>query len=597
MGPGQPSEGPVTVLTRSTQVEDLVAKAAQEHPERPAVVSPAGALSYAELDGVAEGVANQLLALGARRGDLVALAAPRSGAMVAGALGILKAGGAYVALDPSYPSDRLAFMLDDCGAKLIVEGSADGLTPAVRSLHKPGSPEGSREDPPAAAEADVAYMIYTSGSTGWPKGVLVEHGSLANLVEWHRDVFAMDASDRCTQIASPGFDAAVWEIWPCLASGASLHIVPDDLRGDPVGLRDWLVAKGITITFLPTAVAESIIRLPWPEVGHLRYLLTGGDALIGRPPPGLGFTVVNNYGLSETTVVATSGVVAPDGEGPPSIGAPIRGVSTKVVDERLRPVEPGQVGELVIGGVAVARGYLNRPELTAERFLDGPQGRRYRTGDLVRLRPDGQFDFLGRSDDQLSVRGFRVEPGEVIAALNSHPAICASVVVGVGSGSSDRQLVAYVVASSGERPDRRELSEFLRGFLPEYLVPSKYLWLDELPLTAHGKVDRAALPAPVETVDDRPGDDRSRSRSRTPTEAALASVLSELLDVGEIGPDENFFLLGGHSMLAAQLIVRLESLFDVEISLRYLFDHPTLAEIAAGVERQMAANTAGSRTR
>jgi acyl-coenzyme A synthetase/AMP-(fatty) acid ligase/acyl carrier protein len=295
--------------------------------------------------------------------------------------------------------------------------------------------------------------------------------------------------------------------------------------------------------------------------------------------------VVNNYGLSETAVVATSGVVAPDGEGLPSIGRPIAGVVAEVVDEHLRPVEPGAEGELVIAGVAVARGYLNRPELTAERFVEDEQGRRYRTGDRVRLGIDGELEFLGRLDDQLSIRGFRVEPGEVVAALNAHPAVETSVTVGVGSSGADRRLVAYVVATGSERPHGDELAEFLGGFLPEHMLPSSYVWLDELPLTQNGKIDRDALPAPVETAIDEPGG----TRPGTSIEATIASAVAALLRVDEIGVNQNFFLSGGHSMLGAQLIVRLGDLFGVEISLRYLFDHPTPAGIAAEVERQTAA--------
>jgi acyl-coenzyme A synthetase/AMP-(fatty) acid ligase/acyl carrier protein len=297
--------------------------------------------------------------------------------------------------------------------------------------------------------------------------------------------------------------------------------------------------------------------------------------------------------LSETAVVATSGAVDPHGEGPPSIGAPIAGVVVDVVDEDLEPVERGEPGELVIGGVAVARGYRNRPELTAERFVEGPSGRRYRTGDVVRQRSDGELDFLGRLDDQLSIRGFRVEPSEVAAALNAHPAINASVIVGLGTTSAERQLVAYVVPSGDSRPDRRELGSFLRQTLPEYLLPSRYVWLDDLPLTAHGKVDRSALPAPADSAPDPTETPSSKVLARTSTEVTIGEVLSELLKIDEIGVDENFFLLGGHSMLGAQLIVRLESLFDVEISLRYLFDHPTLGDIAAAVDRQLAGANPG----
>jgi amino acid adenylation domain-containing protein len=561
-------------------------------PGNVAVRAPDGTLTYGELSSRAERMARRLRQAGVQPGDLVGLCLRRSASLVVGALAILQADCAYVAIDPAYPDERMRWMLDDSGAAVVVgdAGTADRLgSYGDRStvvVEGDGEwPDGSSPEswkPPLAT--DPAYVVYTSGSTGQPKGVVVEHASLANLVEWHRDAFALGAGDRCTQIASPGFDASIWEIWPCLASGASLHIVPEHLRSDPVGLRNWLVAESITVTFLPTAVAEAVMGLAWPEEGALRYLLTGGDALTRRPPPGLGFTVVNNYGLSETAVVATSGVVAPGDEGLPSIGRPINGVVVEVVDDQLQPVPAGVPGELVVGGVAVGRGYLNRPELTTERFLGGPEGRRYRTGDRVCWRPDGELEFLGRTDDQLSIRGFRVEPGEIVAALNAHPAIGASVVVGTGTSSADRQLVAYVVAAGGDRPPTDELREFLAGLLPEYLLPSSYLWLDRLPLTPHGKVDRDALPPAVEPS----GTESPETRPRTPTEATIASIVAELLDVTDIGMHQNFFLLGGHSMLGAQLIVRLEDLFGVEITLRYLFDHPTLVEIAAHVDRQLA---------
>ena len=583
--------GGATVLSL---IDQLVATA----PHNVAVRGPDTTLSYGELSARADRLARRLRDLGVKPGDLVGQCLERSASLVVAALAVVRAGGAYVAIDPMYPAERVRWMLDDSGATAVVTDASSaarfgtyGDRPAVvvadgGELPDGSDPEGDEPLPQPPLPTDLAYVVYTSGSTGRPKGVLVEHAGLANLVEWHRVAFALHAGDRCTQIASPGFDATVWEIWPSLAVGAAIHVVPEDLRTDPVGLRDWLVTGGITVTFLPTAVAEGVIGLTWPDVGALRYLLTGGDALTRRPPPGLGFTVVNNYGLSETAVVATSGAVAAEGEGAPSIGRPIAGVVAEVVDERLQPVEPGGDGELVLGGVAVARGYLNRPELTAERFLDGPQGRRYRTGDRVRLRPDGEIEFLGRLDDQLSIRGFRVEPGEIAAALNSHPAIEASVAVGVGRSSPERQLVAYVVATDGERPQYDELAGFLGGSLPDYMVPSSFVWLDQLPLTEHGKIDRDALPARAEMAGDGPAGGRPGTR----VEAATASVVAELLDIEEIGMNQNFFLLGGHSMLGAQLIVRLEDMFGVEISLRYLFDHPTPAEIAAQVERQMAAD-------
>lgn len=570
-------------------------------PDSVALRDADGVLTYGELSARAERLARRLQRLGVKPGDLVGQCLERSTSLVVAALAILKAGAAYVAIDPAYPDERVRWMLDDSGAAAVVTDSADRLggygdRPSVvlasgGELRDDDVPGGTDLLPEPPLPGDLAYVVYTSGSTGRPKGVMVEHAGLANLVDWHRSAFALGASDRCTQIASPGFDAAVWEIWPSLASGASIHVIPEDLRTDPIGLRDWLLTEGITVTFLPTAVAEGVIGLTWPEEVPLRYLLTGGDALSRRPAPDLGFTVVNNYGLSETAVVATSGPVASNGDGLPSIGRPIAGVVAEVVDERLTPVQPGMEGELVIGGVAVARGYLNQAELTAERFLDDAGGRRYRTGDRARLRPDGELEFLGRADDQLSIRGFRVEPGEIAAALNSHPAIETSVIVGIGRSGGDRDLVAYVVTATGARPDPSELGEFLSAFLPEHMLPSRYVWLDSLPLTQHGKIDREALPPPIEMARDQPA---GRS-PETPIEAATAAVVAELLKVtvDEVGMDENFFLLGGHSMLGAQLIARLGDLFGVEISLRYLFDHPTLEEIAVEVERQMSGDQSG----
>jgi amino acid adenylation domain-containing protein len=586
----------VTTETQKPTVLSLIDRVVAAEPTRVAVRGPDACLSHGELSARADDLARRLRDLGVQPGDLVGQCLERSASLVVAALAIVRAGAAYVAIDPMYPAERVRWMLNDSGATAVVSDASTaarlgtfGDRPAVvvapgGELPEESRPGGDEPLPGPPLPSDLAYVVYTSGSTGRPKGVLVEHASLANLVEWHRAAFALHVGDRCTQISSPGFDAAVWEIWPSLSVGASIHVVPEILRTDPIRLRDWLVAEGITVTFLPTPLAEGVIGLGWPDDGAVRILLTGGDALTHRPRPELGFTVVNNYGLSETTVVATSGAVAPAGEGAPTIGRPISGVVAEVVDERLQPVDPGDDGELVLGGVALARGYLNRPELNAERFLNGPRGRRYRTGDRVRERADGEIEFRGRLDDQLSIRGFRVEPGEIAALLNSHPAVEASVAVGVGRSSAERRLVAYLVASDGERPHCDELASFLGDSLPDYMVPSSFVWLDQLPLTEHGKIDRDALPAPVDAANDGPADRPPVTR----VEAGTAFVAADLLEIEEIGMHENFFLLGGHSMLGAQLIVRLEDMFGVEIALKYLFEHPTLSEIAAEVERQMA---------
>ncbi len=578
-------------------VQQLFAAQAIARPDAIAVSGPDATLTYGQLERRANQLAHRLRALGVDRERPVGLCLERSAALVVGALGILEAGGAYVALDPSHPEQRLGFMLADCGADVLVTSRAvaaqlDAAEATVVALDADRA-ELDLEPTvaPAAANGarDLAYVIYTSGSTGTPKGVLVEHASLRKLIAWHQHAFAITAADRATLIASPGFDATVWELWPYLAAGASVHVPADVVRGDPVGLRDWLVAERITVSFLPTALAEAVMTLDWPAESALRYLLTGGDTLHRRPPPGLPFAVVNNYGLTEATVVATSGVVAPGANpsGAPSIGAPIAHVQAYIVDDRLDRVTPGTPGELLIGGDGVARGYLNRAALTDERFISdpfsgAPGARLYRTGDLARQRPDGEIEFLGRVDEQVKIRGNRIELGEISATLHRHPAVRSSLVVVGEHVSDERRLIAYVVPADGRRPDTEQLRAHLARHLPNYMVPAAFVWLEELPLTSNGKVDRAALPAPSASNTAQPADS---ARPGNELERVLETIVAELLELDGVGVDENFFMLGGHSLLGAQLITRIGDCFGVEMSLRSLFDNPTVAEMAVEVER------------
>lgn len=589
--------GPMPSLASLRPVQEEVAARAAETPDALAVSAPDATLSYAQLLERADELAARLRSLGVAAGTPVGLCLPRSAALVVGALGVLRAGGAYLALDPTYPDERLAFMLADSAAPVVLADEAtaarlsgSGATVVVVDATSPVTGASNPATRPVADE-DLAYIVYTSGSTGHPKGVLVEHGNLLNLVRWHRNAFSITAADRGTQIASPGFDATVWEVWPYLTAGASLHVVPEELRIDPARLRDWLIAEGITVTFVPTAVAEEILALDWPREVALRHLLTGGDALHRQPGAAIPFAVVNNYGPAEATVVATSGTVPPSlgSEASPSIGRAISGVTIHIVDRSLKPVPNGTAGELLVGGDGVARGYLNRPELTAERFIpDGIHGggRLYRTGDVVRMRADGEIEFIGRVDEQVQISGRRIEPGEVAATLDCHPAVRASAVVAIGDLPEQRRLVACVVPADGAARDADALRVHLAARLPHYMVPAEFVWLSEMPMQPSGKVDRAALRASLVGAAPR---DAIGAAPRTELEEALASIVAELLGMGAVGVDEDFFLLGGHSLLGAQVITRINDRFGVELPLRDLFENPTVAGMAAVVERLMVA--------
>jgi len=593
----RPTTEPEGVEPHWASVADLVASRARKAPDALAVMQGPHPLTYGGLERQANRVAAHLSTLGVGRDVVVGLCLPRSFEMVIGALGIMKAGGAYLPMDPAYPSERLAFMLRDARAPVLVTSRdlapqlADvGSTPVY--LDPPTLaryPDAAGSAP--AAPADLAYVIYTSGSTGTPKGVEITHAGLANLVAWHTHTFEVTAADRASHVAGLGFDAAVWELWPYLAAGASVHLAEEATRISAELLREWLLARRITIGFVPTPLTERLLAsaAEWPADTSLRILLTGGDTLHHFPRPGLPFQLVNNYGPTECTVVATSARVDPsDGSSIlPPIGRAIAGACIRLLDQRLQPVRPGEPGQLCIGGAGLARGYRHRPDLTAERFVpdrfaDDPGARLYLTGDLARQLPDGQYAFLGRMDDQIKIRGYRVEPDEISSVLNRHPDVVESVVAAQEEGG-EKRLVAYVVSAPDSELTYSGLREFLRGSLPEYMIPSAFVRLERLPVTANGKVDRAALPAPesANTLQD----DEASAPPVSETELRIAEIVGELLHLDEIDVEDNFFMLGGHSLLGAQLIARLRQSFGVDIALRSLFEAPTVAALAAEVER------------
>ena len=585
-------------------VHDLVQRHASATPGAIAVAAGEVKLTYGELESRANELASLLRSHGVAADVPVAVCMRRSPELVVAALGILKAGGAYVPLDPTHPAGRFSMLLDDSGTTVVL--SQPDVAERLPSgkwrtifLDKNGR-VASKADPPASAAGqasahpdNLAYIIFTSGSTGRPKGVQITHGNLLNLISWHTRAFEITAADKATLHASPGFDASVWELWPYLAAGASVHVVPEDIRTTPEQLRDWIVSTGITITFLSTAMAESMIDLPWPAGTALRFLLTGADTLRRYSWPDLPFTFVNNYGPTECSVVATSGAVpvAVDTEALPPIGRPIDNAQAYVVDEHMNCLPAGEPGELLIGGAGVGRGYLNLPELTSQKFVPDPfskakGARLYRTGDLACILPDGQIAFLGRMDEQIKIRGYRIEPGEITAVLDRHPTVESSFVTALSEYSNEKRLVAYVVPRKNLPLSAVDLRDFLGQELPDYMVPSTFVRIEALPISPSGKVDRAALPQPTpeNILDDAPFEE-----PQSQVESWLATFLVGLLGVPRVSRDDNFFNLGGHSLMGAQLIAKVQQTFDVELSLRRLFDHPTVREISAEIERLIQA--------
>jgi amino acid adenylation domain-containing protein len=585
-----------------TYVPDLVAAQALASPNAPAVMQGTLRLSYQQLDDRASHLAHLLRSLGVGPDVVVAVYLNRSPAMIVAALGILKAGGAYLPLDPSYPAERLAFMLKDSRAEVLVTGQCMVGTITHRlnyiiTMDPEGRLAAENLPQPVARTAtsgpDLAYVIYTSGSTGKPKGVEVTHGNLLNLVRWHQKAFAIGPADRASQLSALGFDAAVWEIWPYLVAGASIHLPCNLATHDPVAVRDWLVSQEITIGFLPTPLAEQAMVLDWPRSSALRVMLTGADTLHHYPPRSLRFQLVNNYGPTECAVVATSGLVSPS-EHPdrlPTIGLEIENAQIHILDDELREVSAGEPGEIYIGGEGVARGYRNQPELTRQKFLPNPfshmpGARLYKTGDLARRLPDGQIAFLGRVDEQIKIRGFRIEPGEIVKILDEHPDVRASVVVAREIAPGDRRLVAYFVRTGKTQPSPGDLRNFLAARLPQYMVPATFVQLDILPLNASGKIDRAALPEP--TLDNTLRD-KAFAPPQTPVEQRLAEMLTPLLGLDQVSMEDNFFMLGGHSLLGTQLISRVRDGFGVELTLRSLFEAPTISRLAAQIENMLMA--------
>ncbi|MFH8747922.1 non-ribosomal peptide synthetase [Streptomyces rimosus] len=574
----------------------LVSHYARTTPDALAVTDGETSLTYAGLEAAARGFARVLRERGVRRGDAVGVLLPHSVPTVVTQLAVWCAGGHYVPLDPDYPPPRIATMLETAGAVLTV-GSKD-LTeaagiPGDRALLPPAGPEQAggaapfeEYDPDA-----VAYVMFTSGSTGRPKGVAVTHRGIAGLA--HRPEYVtITPRDRVLFHSPVTFDASAFEVWGALANGAAVAVSTAD-RLSPTGLARDAERLGATVTVLTTALFHHLAARRSPLFGVLRSVLAGGEALsaqharsVLRAHPWL--ELVNGYGPTEATTFATAHrVTDADCDGPPPIGRPVAGTTAHVMDEHGEPVAPGVRGELWLGGPRLALGYVGQPDRTAERFVDHPAaGRLYRTGDVVSARPDGTLDFHGRTDDQIKVRGFRIEPGEIKHALREHAGVADAAVVVQRPAPDDARLVAFVAPEDGAAPGAAALRAHLEERLPAHLVPNVWGFVDTLPMTGVGKVDRRALaerPVDGEDTDSPP----APSGSLSPLQQVVADLWSQALGFPVDDPAADFIALGGHSLLALCVVEDLREDLGVEMSLADFFAAPTVAAQAAHVEQAL----------
>ncbi|MBS2551685.1 non-ribosomal peptide synthetase, partial [Catenulispora sp. NL8] len=563
-------------------------------------------LTYADLRSEVDRLAHALIGAGIGTETIVGIHLERGIHQVVATLAVMRAGGAFLPLEPSYPAERLGFMVADSAPAVIItsSGLADRLPElpagtAVLTVEELGATAGSADPGPIPAGADghadqLAYVIYTSGSSGRPKGAGIPHRGLRDILRAVDDVLALGPQDRVLRFASFSFDASVLELLMAFGCGASLHVAPADLAD----LAGFLRTERVTALLLPPSSLAALVADD-AELPDLRTVTVGGEAcppaLAARWAPGRRF--FNLYGPTEATIVTTAHqVTEPDGT-PIPIGQALPGVPVRILDDGLRPVPVGVPGELYVAGPVVTRGYLGRPGLTSERFVPDPDpaagtegGRLYRTGDLVRRNERGTIDFLGRVDGQVKVRGFRIEPGEIEKTLAGHPDVREAAAIVREDTPGAQEIVGYVVPTAGHEADPAELREFCARALPAYMVPAHVVVLAALPASGAGKLDRRALPAP----------DRDAGRESVPEaeplgplEEAIAEIWSEVLHSTVIGRDDDFFDLGGNSLSATQVTIRLRRDFDLDLPVRTLFDHAELGEFVCAVRDAAAAQGVG----
>jgi amino acid adenylation domain-containing protein len=603
-------EGHVFEAAERTTIHQRFEQQARQSPDLIALVDQDRRWTYRELNEQANRLAHCLQQRGVAPEVLVGLMLERSAEVVIGILAILKAGGAYVPLDPTYPPERLAFMLEDSQVSVLLtqERFMAGLPPHEAHAicfdrDRAEIEQQSAENPTSPVTADnLAYVIYTSGSTGKPKGVLIQHGNVTRLFDATESWYQFGASDVWTLFHSYAFDFSVWEIWGALLYGGRLVVVPYLVSRSPEAFRQLLCEEGVTVLNQTPSAFYQLMQAD-ELAGNaaslaLRYVILGGEALDlqslkswftrhGDLQPQL----VNMYGITETTVHVTCRPIARTdleaGAGS-VIGLPIPDLQLYVLDAHLQPVPYGVTGEMYVGGAGVARGYLNRPDLTEERFVADPfragAHKMYRTGDLARLLPSGELEYQGRIDHQVKIRGFRIELGEIEAALSAHPAVETNVVIAREDIAGDKRLVAYLVGRAAQEPlASADLRRYLQEKLPDYMVPSAFVTLDAMQLTANGKVDKRALPAP-----DTAGAGRETEyvAPRNRAEQQLADIWVDVIGVERVGVTDNFFAIGGHSLLAVRLIAEVRKHLQADLPLSLLFQEGTVEQMAAYLREQ-----------
>ncbi len=580
-------------------VHQLFEQQAARDPDAIAVVGGGKSLSYRELNRRANQVAHYLRKRGVGPDVLVGVCLQRSTELVVALLGVWKSGGAYVPLDSTYPAERLSFMVNDASVKVLL--TQERCRHLFASMHEKAVcldsdwPTIAREKdddlPSEARPSNLAYVMYTSGSTGKPKGAMIHHRGLVNYLWWAVRTYQVQAGGSVPVHSSISFDLTVTSLYPALISGGEVELLAED-----VGAQSLIAAlrrrKDRNLVKITPAHLEALgLQFGAEEVaGMTRTFVIGGENLLAESlrlwrESAPSTRLINEYGPTETVVGCCVYEVRPEDprSGAVPIGRPIANTRLYILDESLEPVPPGTMGELYIGGAGVARGYLNRPDLTQERFLADPfcgqsDARMYKTGDLARYREDGIIEYLGRVDNQVKVRGYRIELGEIEAVLASCPEVQSCVVLAREDRPGDKQLVAYFVAREGKPSEVEELRDFLKGGLPEYMIPAKFIHLDSFPLTPNGKIDRKALPAPSRE-ETRP--DRGSAQPRTSTEAALAAIWMELFKLENIGIHDDFFDLGGHSLLAIRVMARIRDSLGIDLPVLNLFENPTIASLAA----------------